>query len=70
MSEKQRDLAVELGRKIAQILEKNGISQAELAERLKKDKGHVSRILNGELNVTLRTVAELEQALGTKILRI
>lgn len=38
--------------------------QAELARRIKMDKGSLSRLLNGRENMTLRTIGEIGWALG------
>lgn len=52
---------------IAQLLEAQGVSRQELAARLGKSKGFVSQLLSGERNMTLRTVAALGFALGTRV---
>lgn len=44
--------------------EDRSICQAELARRIKMDKGSLSRLLNGRENMTLRTIAEISWALG------
>lgn len=44
-----------------------GIGKKELAKRMGKKPSQVTRILSGEANVTLRTVAELDSALGLGI---
>jgi transcriptional regulator with XRE-family HTH domain len=45
----------------------NGLSQVKLAEKLGVDKSVVSRQLNGEQNLTLRSIAELAWALDRDI---
>lgn len=44
-----------------------GLSQRALAERLGKDPAVVNRMLNGEQNLTLRSIAELAWALGLDV---
>lgn len=45
------------------IMEEQGVTRAELADRLGRTRGHVSQVLNGDRNMTLRTVAEILHAL-------
>lgn len=42
----------------------SGMTQEELAERLGKKPSQITRILSGEANVTLRTLAELDSVFG------
>jgi len=42
---------------ICELMEKMGVSRSELARRLGKTKGYVTQLLNGETNMTLRTIA-------------
>jgi len=44
-----------------------GLTQIRLAEKLGKDKSFVSRVLNNEENLTLKTVAEFMWAMGKKL---
>jgi hypothetical protein len=39
-------------------------------DKLGKRKSHISMILSGKMNLTLRVIVELETALGVKILKI
>lgn len=49
------------------LMEHEGLTRSELAERIGKSKGHVSQLLNGERNMTLRTLAEIAHAVGHRI---
>ncbi|HFK5634958.1 helix-turn-helix domain-containing protein [Enterobacter hormaechei] len=40
------------------------ISQSELAKKLGKSKGHVSQLLDGTRNMTLKTLSDMAYALG------
>jgi transcriptional regulator with XRE-family HTH domain len=51
---------------VAALLESQGISQRELAERMGRSEARVSRILNGGENTTLKTIADLGYALGIR----
>lgn len=44
-----------------------GIGREELAQRMGKRPSQITRILSGEANVTLRTITELDSALGLGI---
>ncbi len=71
MTEKrQKGVQEQIGIRVQSILEEKGWSQQQLADKLGKDKGYISRIIRGEMNVTIRVIAELEQALSAKILKI
>lgn len=52
---------------ILRLLERQGITKSQLADRIGKSKGHVSQLLNGERNMTLRTLAEIAHALNQRI---
>lgn len=49
---------------ILELLERNGLNRADLAERLGKSRGFVSQLLNGSRNMTLRTLSDIFGALG------
>jgi hypothetical protein len=45
----------------------DSISRSELAKRLGCGKSHVTQLLSGERNLTLRTLADLAGALGHRV---
>jgi DNA-binding XRE family transcriptional regulator len=57
----------EIGNRIAQLREKKGMTQKELAEKSGILQNNISRIEAGRYNVTLDTLAKLSAALGSKI---
>ncbi|MBN1590044.1 MAG: helix-turn-helix transcriptional regulator [Pirellulales bacterium] len=63
-------LTIEITELICQMMQEKRISRKQLAELLGKSKGRVSQMLNGECNLTLRTVADictvLEKRLAVK----
>lgn len=63
----QEDLIMEVTETLCELLEKEGVSRKELADRLGKSKGFVSQLLNGGRNLTLRTVADILHVLGYKV---
>jgi putative transcriptional regulator len=48
---------------IKKLREEKGISQTELAKRLKVSRFHLSRIENGEVNCTIRMAVRIAQNL-------
>lgn len=58
------DLIMDVTEAICDILEREGISRQELANRIGRSKGFVSQVLNGSRNMTLNTLSEIAQALG------
>ena len=62
----QERLILEVTELICGIMEEERISRSELAKRLQKSKGHVSQLLDGSRNMTLRTLAEILSALGRR----
>jgi transcriptional regulator with XRE-family HTH domain len=63
----QGELIMEVTETLCELLDKEGVSRKELAERLGKTKGFVSQLLNGGRNLTLRTVADILHVLGYKV---
>ena len=63
----QEDLIMEVTETLCELMEKEGISRKELADRLGKSKGFISQLLNGGRNLTLRTVADILHVLGYKV---
>lgn len=64
---RQEELILEVTETMAKALEASGITQTELAARLGKTKGYVSQLLGGGRNLTLRTLADVADALGCRV---
>lgn len=64
---REEEFILEVTELLSAMLRKEGISKVELARRLGKTKGFVTQILSGSRNLTLRTVADVADALGYKI---
>lgn len=67
------DLNDVVAERVAVLLDKRGWTQRDLVNALaelgsKKKDSYISRLLSGGQNVTLRTLAELEVALGEPII--
>ena len=54
---------LELTEKIVQRMEELGISRSALADRLNVSKPYITKLLRGDVNFTLKSLAELSQAL-------
>lgn len=54
--------------RIHELLEKKGITQKELAERMNKNPSEINKWLKGNHNLTLKTIAKLQAELGEPII--
>lgn len=59
----ERAMLAETVAEIRRIMSRQGVTAAELARRLGQTPGHVSQMLTGDRNLTLRTVARILHAL-------
>ena len=60
---RQEELILEVTEALSQALKKEGINKKDLADRLGRTKGFVSQLLAGGRNLTLRTIADVADAL-------
>lgn len=65
-----RDYQLKTVMRMNDLLSQKGLSQKEVCERTGWSKGYVSRLLSGRGNLTLRTVAKFEAAVGGRVLRV
>lgn len=63
----QEELILEASELICELLDREGVSRQELAQRLERSKGFVSQVLNTDRNMTLRTLADFADALGYRV---
>lgn len=61
---------VDMARRIREIMEDQNLTQKSLAKRLSKQESEISKWLSGEHNLTFRSLAKLEAALGEPILEV
>lgn len=52
------------------FMKSEGLTQKELAERMDVSPAYVARIMKGNENMTIQTIAKLEHALGMKLVAI
>jgi len=62
------DKSLEIADYIFHVMERRGMKQKELAEKMGKSEAEVSKLLAGMHNYTLRSLAKIEAALGTTII--
>jgi transcriptional regulator with XRE-family HTH domain len=63
----QEVLITQATEEIWRAMEEAGINKAELAKKMGVTKGHISQILNGSRNMTLRTLADICFALDYQL---
>jgi len=60
----EEGLILDVSQQLFEVMEKDGVTKAELAKRLDCSKAYISKLLGGPSNMTLRKVAEVFHALG------
>ena len=60
-------LAFEASELISRLMEEQQVSKTDLAQQVGTSKSHVTQLLSGSRNMTLRTLAELAFAVGHKV---
>ncbi|HVG10950.1 MAG TPA: helix-turn-helix transcriptional regulator [Thermoanaerobaculia bacterium] len=57
----------EFGEDVCRLMEEQGVSRAELARRLGTSRAYVTKLLGGNANFTLQTMAKVAMALGAAV---
>jgi antitoxin component HigA of HigAB toxin-antitoxin module len=60
------EMAIGLMEEACRLMEAQGVSRAELAQRMGVNRARVTQLLNAAPNLTLRSVAQLAIALGAR----
>jgi transcriptional regulator with XRE-family HTH domain len=63
----RRRLCDEASIGIFDLMEAQGVTRAQLADRLSKSRAHITKMLSGEHNFTLGTLADVYGALGRSV---
>jgi len=63
----QEKLILDVTELIAKYMEKNKINKTKLAELLGVGRSHITQLLDGTTNMTLRTIADVFTALGAEL---
>lgn len=61
---RQEELILEATELLISAMVSKGLSRSELADRLGRSRGFISQVLSGRRNLTLRTLADISDALG------
>jgi transcriptional regulator with XRE-family HTH domain len=70
MLQRQQDLQTDIAERILFLLEKREMTQQQFADTLGKNKSHVSRIIHGKMNLTVRLISEMEKVLDAAIVNV
>lgn len=66
MNETSKKLAEQIGEKIKQIRERQGLTQDTIAKKASLSTNYYARVERGEANATVETLQMITQALGVK----
>ena len=64
---REEELILDVTELLSSALEAKQMTKSELAEKLGKTKGFVTQVLSGNRNLTLRTIADIADALGYRV---
>lgn len=64
------DILIVFGENLRKIRTGKGLSQRDLSALCTIDNADISRMENGEINVTLKTVAQLAEALDIPLIKL
>ena len=56
---------LEFTEELARILEQKKLTQSDLAKKINKSAPYISKVMNGNVNFTLKTMTELARALDS-----
>jgi len=60
-------IELEVADKLFEAMQENNLSKAEFARKIGKSKAYVTRLLRGDYNLTIGSLAELAYMLGAKV---
>ena len=63
----QERTILDLTELICEIMKEQNVDKTELALRLGKSKGYITRILDGQINITIRVISDIFTALNKTI---
>lgn len=64
---KQEELILDVSEQIWGYMDSHRIKSKVLASRMKCSEGHISQLLNGSRNLTLRTLSDMAHHLGAEV---
>lgn len=62
--------AMSVALRILDVLDEQGLSQQDLAHKMKVTRQHVNKVLKGQENMTFETIDKLERALGIELIQV
>ena len=65
-----KTLRIQVVDRVREILAEKGLKQQELADSLGMSKSYLSRILHGNINLTLDSLEDLQKALKSPIVTV
>ena len=63
----QEKLILEVTNRIAEMMQEKNVSKSALAGKLGRTKGYITQLLNGNANMTLRTISDVMWALDSTL---
>ncbi len=63
----QEKLILRTTEAICELMEKQGVNREELARRLGHKKGYITRILDGQISITIRKISDIFWALEHEV---
>lgn len=63
----QEELILEATEELSKALERTGMTRAAFARRAEYERSHITHLLSGRRNMTLRTLAILADTLGYRV---
>lgn len=63
----QERAILEVTETVCRLMEEQGVTRSELAKRINKNKSHVTQLLDGEANMTVRTISDMFGALDRAV---
>ena len=63
---RQEELIVDVTESIYEIMNRNGMTKADLARKSGLSKSRITKLLDGSANMTLKSIADIAYALGVR----
>ena len=64
---KQEELILDVTEQVWGYLEAHKMKRKTLARRMQRSEGHISQLLNGSRNLTLRTLSDIAHHMGAEV---
>lgn len=61
------DLQLDVALEVERLMEHEGITRTELSDRIESSRPYITKVLSGDANMTLKTLAKLANALGRRV---